>query len=161
MTSATDLLRSLGLGSRPVSTGSTAAPQTASGMSFSDLLSKASGGEFSTGLDVTVSAGAGIELNTEQLQRLAKIADAAEAQGASRVLVLMDGQALTMDVGVRQITGTADLNSVVTGIDAVVAAPGNASGAMSFGGTPIGPPGGSLTTNASLLNALAAIAQRR
>ncbi len=154
MTNAIDLLRTLGLGSRTASgtaTGIGSAP--VGGMSFSDLLSKATEGEFSTGLEVTLASGANVELSNDQLQRLAKVADSAEAQGASRVLVLMDGQALTMDVGVRQITGIADMNSVVTGIDAVVAAPGsgvNASQPL------IGPPRGSMT-NASLLDALAAI----
>ena len=153
MTNAIDLLRTLGLGSRPVSSGA-AAP--VGGMSFSDLLSKATEGEFSTGLEVTLANGANVELSSEQLQRLAKVADSAEAQGASRVLVLMDGQALTMDVGVRQITGTADMNGVVTGIDAVVAAPGSSASAAQ---PVVGPPRTSMA-NASLLDALASIVKR-
>lgn len=153
MTNAIELLRTLGLGSRPVSGGATA---PVAGMSFSDLLSKATEGEFSTGLEVTLASGANVELSGEQLQRLAKVADSAEAQGASRVLVLMDGQALTMDVGVRQITGTADMNSVVTGIDAVVAAPGSG---VNAGQAVIGPPRASMT-NASLLDALASLVKR-
>lgn len=154
MTNAIDLLRSLGLGSQPAGSATSAAP--VGGMSFSDLLSKATEGEFSTGLEVTLASGANVELTSEQLQRLAKVADSAEAQGASRVLVLMDGQALTMDVGVRQITGTADMNGVVTGIDAVVAAPGSGVNAAQ---PVIGPPRASMT-NASLLDALASIVKR-
>ena len=154
MTNAIDLLRTLGLSSGPAGNGAT--PPPVGGTSFSDLLSKATGGEFSTGLEVTLSQGANVELSSEQLQRLAKVADSAEAQGASRVLVLMDGHALTMDVGVRQITGTADMTGVVTGIDAVVVAPGNGASAAQ---PMIGPPRASMT-NASLLDALASIVKQ-
>lgn len=108
---------------------STGAPSsratTASGPDFAALLSRAQQGEVSTGLPVRVGRGCGVTLTDDQLSRLAIAADKAEAQGATRAIVLIDGQALRMDVGVREVTGRADLfgGAVLTGIDAIVSVP--------------------------------------
>lgn len=74
---------------------------------------------------VTAADGVDIKLTDEQWGRLTKAADAAQAQGASRALVLLDGEAFTLDVTTRQVLGKADLASgqAATGIDAVIQAP--------------------------------------
>lgn len=95
---------------------------------FAELLAKAREGEISSGLPVTLAPGAEVELTESQLARVAKAADRAEAQGATRALLLIDGVALTLDVGVRQVTGSVDMNTgMVTGIDAVLSAPPEAT----------------------------------
>ena len=105
--------------SAPNSTG--IAPERVEGADFSTLLKQARAGEISSGLPVKNTV-RGLELSADQLQRLALAADRAEAQGATRALVLIDGMAVKLDVSVREITGVADLRSgsVLTGIDAVV-----------------------------------------
>ncbi len=101
---------------------------------FAALLEKAGKGEVESGLSVTVDEGAGVKLTDDQLARLAVAADRAEAQGATRALVLIDGMALRLDVGMRQVTGAADLkgNTPLTGIDAVISVPGTEA-------SPVGP----------------------
>lgn len=118
-----ELIRALGAGIRPVQNAAPGAqtPDSISGASFSSLLSRASSA--GSGLPVTIAPGAGVELSPEQLTRLAAATDAAERQGATRALILLDGSAYRVDVGVRSITGKADLGAgVVTGIDAVIVA---------------------------------------
>ena len=104
-------------------------PANVGSASFSELFSTIS--KSGSGLPVSIAAGAGLELSSEQLARVAQAADKAQAQGASRALVMIDGQALQLDVGVRQITGKVDLNStdVMSGIDTVVWAGGPSAGA--------------------------------
>jgi hypothetical protein len=74
---------------------------------------------------VTAAEGVDIKLSDEQWGRLSKAADAAQAQGATRALVLLDGEAFTLDVTTRQVLGKANLASgrATTGIDAVIQAP--------------------------------------
>ena len=155
MTSAIDLLRTLGAGKSGATANSGAGTQLA-GSNFAELLNKASGGLLSSGLQVSVAKDANVDLSQDQLQRLSKAADAAEAQGANRVLVMMDGQAYKLDVGVRQITGKVDMSGVVTGVDGVIAVPDST-------GMPAAPAMQSLSKmpsmNASLLDTLAKIGQ--
>lgn len=123
----TELLRLLaGAGSALLRPGSAAAPAgAADGLDFSSLLQKAKAGEIASGREVTIASKAGLSLTPDQLQRLSVAADRAEAQGATRALVLLDGMALKLDVTTRQITGAADLSAggVLTDIDAVVGLP--------------------------------------
>jgi hypothetical protein len=86
---------------------------------------------------VTIDKTAPVRLTTDQLQRVALATDQAEAQGATRALVLIDGQALRLDVLDRRITGSADLSAagVLTGLDAVVSVPGVGQ----TGAAPVGP----------------------
>lgn len=129
---------------------------------FADLLARARSGAVSSGLPVSIAPGAGIELTDDQLTRLSAAADRAEAAGATRALVLIDGMTLRLDVGVRSITGVADIGAsgVLTGIDAVLRAP--PSGAA--GAAALVPPGagrgGGAAQNASLLRTLAATPDR-
>lgn len=138
-TTGADLLKLLGglaaPGAVPSASGS---PASTGGIDFASLLQRAASGEAASGRPVSIAKGAGVELTEDQLTRLAAAADKAEAQGATRALVMIDGRALTMDIAVRQVTGAADLGAgVLTGIDAVLSVPGHdpaaAAGAASPG----------------------------
>jgi hypothetical protein len=121
---------------------------------FAALLEKARAGEVSSGREVSIATSANLKLTPDQLQRLAVAADRAEAQGATRAVVLIDGQALRLDVTMREITGSVDLAvpGVFTNIDAFITAP-EAPGA-SKSATPM-PGEGRAWSNASLLKSLA------
>jgi len=101
-----ELLKVLASGVRAV------APERASSgvehEGFESLLSRAKAGTISSGERVTEARSAGVNLTPEQLDRLAVAADRAEAEGAQRALVLIDGKVLKMDVQSRTITGAAD-----------------------------------------------------
>jgi hypothetical protein len=148
------LLKSLGSGVRLNSPGSAAqAPQDANAASFDQLLQNAQAGAVSSGLPIRVASQAGVSLSPSQLARLSDAADRAEAAGASRALVTIDGMVLTMDVPLRTITGQADLSStkVLTGVDAVVTVANDAGTIPGQVSLPA-----SVTSNASLLKILAA-----
>jgi hypothetical protein len=116
------MLRALGSGVRPAGVDAVHPVRSADGPSFQQMLEDAASGGISSGLPVRVSRNVGVDLSPAQLSRLARAADRAEAAGVERAVVLIDGQALQMDVGLRTVTGKADLNatSVLTGVDAVV-----------------------------------------
>lgn len=130
-------------------------PQQSIGTSsFEELLAQARAGEFSSGLPVSIAPDASVKLNPDQLTRLVQAADQAEAEGANRAIVLMDGMALTLDVATRTVTGKADASAtrVLAGYDAVVAV------AAAPKGIPLGAvtgPTGLNYANPSLLAALA------
>ena len=125
MTTSAELLRMLGSIGAPGSAPGAPAGSAPSGVDFASLLKQASAGALSSGLPVTIAKGSTVQLSSDQLARIAVAADQAQAQGANRALVLIDGKAIKLDVAVRQITGAADLNSggVLTGIDSVVSIP--------------------------------------
>lgn len=118
--SAADLLRVLGSGVRPDGGASGARPSD--GPDFESLLAQARAGSLETGLPVSVADGAGVELDDAQLARLGRVVDRAHAEGASRVVVMMDGMTLDVDVLSRRVLGEADLGGgrVLTGIDGLV-----------------------------------------
>jgi hypothetical protein len=95
------------------------------GADFASLLREARQGGVASGRPVTLARGAAVNLSADQLERLAAAADRAEAEGATRALVIIDGQALRLDVTTREITGAVDLTrpGVMGGIDAVVTLP--------------------------------------
>jgi|GEM_PF-657202 len=121
---ASDLLRGLASGILPggvdASKRNNSTASGVSGSSFSQLFAALA--EQGSGLPVSVAKNTDLKLTEEQMKRVARAADKAQAQGASRALVMIDGQALQLDVGVRQITGKVDMNAadVLSGIDAVV-----------------------------------------
>ncbi len=134
MSTGLDLLRRLS-----PTTSSTPAvnPPRASGavsgageLDFAQLLSKAQAGQLSSGMTVRVSPHAGVELNPMQLARLSIAADRAEAQGATRAVALIDGQALQIDVATRTVLGKADLSGAgtITNIDSVIVVPNEGDG---------------------------------
>jgi hypothetical protein len=102
-------------------------PEQVQGADFASLLEKARTGEVSSGRGVEIARGAGVVLSPEQLAKIAVAADQAEANGATRALVMIDGLALRLDVTMREITGAVDMAAagVLTDIDAVVNIPGD------------------------------------
>jgi hypothetical protein len=148
---------------RLLSPRAAAAPQAPAGIDagFAALLDKARDGQIHSGRDVTIAHNAGIELSHDQLQRLAAAADQAEAHGATRALVLIDGLALRIDVTMREVTGAVDLDTagVFTDIDAVVRAPGTGTDKADI---EVPSPGtGQVLPNASLLKALSGKEEER
>lgn len=93
-------------------------------LSFADLLTREASGQLSTDRPVSVHPDCGIQLSEDQMHRLGVAIDRAEASGAQRALVMIDGMAVKVDVGVRQVVGKVDLQStpVLGEIDAVVQA---------------------------------------
>ncbi|MBL8761216.1 MAG: hypothetical protein JNL50_07930 [Phycisphaerae bacterium] len=168
--SAHDLLRAL----RPGPGAHAAAGPTGAGvesLDFEAMLRKVRSEGFQSGLGVSIAPGADLELTNDQMQRLAAAADVAQAHGASRALVTIDGMSLLLDVGVRTITGKVDIRPgvPVTGVDAVLHVPGapgqaaaaiaSSTGATIGGATSGGVSGPALTKslpprNPSLLAAL-------
>ena len=142
-TGANELLRALGGGMRPAAlrpagAAPMGAPSSPGAVGFAELLSMARAGQVSSNLPVTVAKGADVNLSDEQLRRVGVAMDRAEAAGATRALVLIDGVALRVDVGVRQITGQASLDPgmALSGIDGVVAAPVAGGSEASVGAAP-------------------------
>jgi hypothetical protein len=124
-TDPASLLRALGSGIRPAGVDSSSkqgAPRLIEGPSFQQMLEQAETGGVSSDLPIRVSRHAGVDLSPSQLNRLAGAADRAEAAGATKALVMIDGMVLQMDVGLRTITGKADTGAtkVLNGVDAVV-----------------------------------------
>jgi len=122
---AADLLKLLGSGVRPdASTLASGAP-TVESASFEALLQQVRSGAVGSGRPIAIAPGAGVNLNSSQLERLAVATDAAEAAGALRLLAMIDGQAVAIDVAERQvISGASSLGSRVhTDFDAVVFVP--------------------------------------
>lgn len=151
---ASDMLRKLGSGVTPA--GATRAAGDASG-EFARLLDSARRGELSSREPVTISPRVEVELSQDQLTRLADAADRARASGLKNALVLIDGQALTMDVAQRTITGVFDASrGQAAAIDGVVgaSAPGEGTGSAAI---PV--PGGGLIGNSSLTALLEGLAQ--
>jgi hypothetical protein len=144
-------LRALASGARPPAAATPARSPDAP--DFQALLRQARAGEISSGRDVTVAKRAGVDLTPGQLARVARAADRAEASGALKALVLIDGQALVLDVPAREVVGSAKLDpgAVIAGVDAVVAAPPSSS-AADPAPIPPSPPASGLTP--ALLRAL-------
>lgn len=130
MSESIDLLRSLA-GTHAVRAAAAASPGIAQGSipsvgtdSFASLLEQARSGKVDSGVPLRIPSQLGLNLNASQVERLMKAADQAEAQGAGRALVMMDGMGITLDVATRTVTGTVDAShpGVLEGIDAVVVA---------------------------------------
>lgn len=121
--SSVTLLRALGSGVVP-----TERPPSGSdprSLDFAAMLDKARAGEVRSGLTVTVDPALELTLDPEQVELLSQVADAAEAQGLDRVLVLSGGDKLVLDVARRRITEQVggDSGTLLTGFDAVVQLP--------------------------------------
>lgn len=149
---SSDLLRALASGVRGVTPDApvrqASGDRLIEGQTFDQLLRQA--GAMSSGAPVRVDGSTGLKLSPAQMTRLATAADQAEAQGAARALVLMDGMALTMDVGVRTVTGKVDPSAsrVMTDMDTVINVPpeggqasGGATGILPAARLPLVPPG--------------------
>lgn len=104
------------------------AKNTFESLSFADLLTREASGQLTTGRPVSIHPDCDVQLSEDQMQRLGVAIDRAEASGAQRALVMIDGMAMKVDIGIRQIVGKVDLQStpVLGEIDAVVQADANA-----------------------------------
>lgn len=154
--SPAQLLNLLASGIQPARPGGSSPVAPVSGQSFADMLRNVDAGKVASGLDVTVARGVDVSLSREQMDRLAVAADAAQARGSSRALVLIDGKALRMDVLSRRITGVVDVaaGGVFDGFDSVISAgaPTEPEAAPGPGGT---------GDNASLLKLLSDAVTKR
>lgn len=128
MTASIDMLRRLGSGVRPGAVG-IPAPPSAPGktpteeQSFEQLLQAAKSSSFRSE-PVRLANGSKIELDADQLRRLGPAADAAEANGATKLLAFIDGRGVVVDVASRTVEAVAQPGSgVVNGVDAVVVIP--------------------------------------
>jgi hypothetical protein len=95
---------------------------------FGDLLTMVASGRIRSDRAVFVAPDAAIEppLDESQLERLAAAADEAEAAGARRAIMLLDGRGIVMDLAGRRIDAEARPGSgPLTDIDAAVAVPGD------------------------------------
>ncbi len=122
---AASMLGALGSALRPKNSQPATPATPGQSPEFAELLSKAQRGEITSGAPVKIAKGLQLKLSDEQVGRLSVAADKAEAQGANRALVVMDGQTLQMDVASRTITGAVDTSApgVIAGVDAIVVAP--------------------------------------
>jgi len=124
MGSPMDLLQLVGSGAqllgRLTGSGDRAAPDAAR---FERLLADARKADADTGRVVVVGRGVQADLSADQLQRVARATDQAEARGASSAAVLLDGLVLRVDVASRTIVESASATTAsLTGVDAVIAA---------------------------------------
>lgn len=149
MSTAMSMMRAIDVTPRARPAGSDRHAIDVGSASFSDLLQRAKGVQ--THRPVSVGRDISVELSAEQLARVAKAVDQAEAAGAVRALVMLDGKPLTVDVQMRQII-EADERDVLTNIDTVVFASAGKAGASAE----LGPPAAPMTDlNASLVKTLA------
>lgn len=142
MSEGLDLLRRLtpigqGQGAAAlVRTPSSSTSSSAQGLDFAQMLDKAQAGDLVSGLTVHTAPLSGVELTPAQLARLSAAADKAEAQGATRAIALIDGQAVQMDVTTRTVLGKADLSAgkTITNIDSVIVVPDEGATGPGVGG---------------------------
>ena len=122
------LLRQLEPAVRPGFSSPTVAPARPgfADQSFQQLLTLASRGEIESGRQVQLAFEPKESLDDGQLSRLSTAADRAEASGAKRAMMLIDGRGLVLDVEQRtidaELSGGAE-SRFAGGIDAAVYVP--------------------------------------
>ncbi len=122
---AGDMLRRLASGVHPGGVGSAVSHRTIESEDFSALLSSVRTGDITSGRPIEVKDDAGAPLTGDQLERLGVATDAAEAAGSRRLLAMIDGGAVTVDVAERRIVESAAsiAGVVLTEIDGFVLVP--------------------------------------
>ena len=101
----TFLLRQLSPAVLPAAVAAGAPRPPIEGQAFDELLRQARAGAIASGRDLAVAYRPAEALTRGELDRLAAAADLAEASGAQRALLLLDGRGLLLDVGARTLTG--------------------------------------------------------
>jgi hypothetical protein len=101
----TFLLRQLSPAVLPAAVPAAAPRPTLDRLGFDELLSQARDGTLASGRSLAVGFRPAEALTPSQLDRLAAAADMAEACGAKRALLLLDGKGLLLDVPARTLTG--------------------------------------------------------
>ncbi len=119
---------------------------------FDELLEQARAGSERGTAPVKVAKGLDLKLNDEQLARIGAAVDLAEAHGGGRVMVLVDGRALQVDVATRTILSEAAAGKTASmpGVDAVVSAPADPNVTQSHGLTQPPAANATNTPNASV-----------
>lgn len=105
-TNATKLLRKLEPAVRPTAAGAARnfAPRAPiDALDFDSLLSLVAHGDYSSGRRVQCDCELSDPLDDEQLERLAIAGDMADAAGAQRAVMVIDGRAMIMNVAARVI----------------------------------------------------------
>lgn len=122
---ASDLLKRLASGVRPDGSDGAARSRSIESEDFGSLLTSVRTGEIASGRTLSTRGGVDTELSPEQLERLGIATDAAEAAGSRRLLAMIDGGAVTIDVADRRIESHAESVSgtVLTEIDGFVLVP--------------------------------------
>lgn len=87
---------------------------------FDELLAAVSKGSIGSGEPVTASPSIDPPLSTEQLDRLAKAADLAQANGAARVMMMIDDRMVLVDVATRQVESELKQGQAFMAVDAVM-----------------------------------------
>lgn len=163
-----DLIRMLAAGVRPDSGAAPLGKAPLEGADFATLLQRVERGETSSKRPVEIAPDAKVELSDDQHAQLSDLIDRAEAAGAARILVQLDGANLLVDVQTRTIERIIEpgaIEPLLTGIDAtaILDTSGEREPAFSTGAAPgllgtageIGRP--TAASNASLTQLLAAI----
>jgi hypothetical protein len=101
----TFLLRQLSPAVLPAAVPAAAPHPTIDRQGFDELLAQARAGSLTSGRSLAVGFRPAESLTGSQLDRLAVAADMAEASGAKRALLLLDGKGLLLDVAARTLTG--------------------------------------------------------
>jgi hypothetical protein len=139
-TDPTFLLKQLEPAVRPAYLGTPTARPSAplEHQPFDELLAQAKAGRLESGRVVSAAV-EGEPLSPGQLRRLAAAADTAEASGARRALMMLDGRALVLDVPTRTISAELSASTEVEKLDAAVYVPTDDEQADT---RPVGPPSG-------------------
>ena len=124
-----DLLRRLEPAVRPgtASGAGGGVPALFESQSFDELLHGATAGQMRSGRPVQVAEGVHPSLDATQLDRLGAAADRAEASGARRALMMLDGRGLVLDVAARCVESElkpGDVDGVLR-VDAAMVVPGD------------------------------------
>jgi len=164
------LLRKLGSGVQPDGSPVRIGAPAIETIPFRDLVRRVETGALHSGKPVELDAGAGIRLEGEQLERLGVVVDAAEAAGTKRIVALIDGEVVSIDVDERRVDGANEelVGRVVTDLDGLVIVPRQSAGELRelFGegsrgtGARTRPGLGSVVHNAAVASLLEGIGER-
>lgn len=123
------LLKLLEPAVRPGATRASTAPARAGfeHQSFDQMLAQVARGTVHSGRQIDVACDPAIPLEPSQLERMAVAADQAEAAGAKRALLLIDGRAFVLDVANRTLTTelSNDPATRLQNVDAAILVPGD------------------------------------
>lgn len=128
MATASDMLLKLASGVRPSPATSLTSPAPGKtpveAQGFAELLNLARSAGPERPAPVFLAKGSKIDLSPEQLSRMGRCVDAAEASGAARLLAIIDGQHVIVDVATRTVAGTVSAaDALVADVDAVAVVP--------------------------------------
>ena len=126
---------------RPAYAGGSPAPAAPfDSRSFDELLALARQGRVESGRALSVSFDGAADLSDAQHTRLSAAADLAEASGAQRALLLLDGRGLVLEVATRTLSAelSGEASSRLVNLEAAV----YVAGADEDAAPAVGPPGG-------------------